>query len=96
MPPNPIKKNHPRGMASSDSEDLSDDSRAGNDPRQSSAEPNSRADREYQYETDPDSTALGTPRKKFDEQDGQSDGSEFHTPAQPSKRCHLPSVSPMN
>ncbi len=36
-----------------------------------------------------------TPEKQFEEEDGQSDGSEFHTPAQPSKRLRLPSGSPV-
>jgi hypothetical protein len=79
-------------MASSDSQGLSDDSRAGNDPRQSRAVPNSRSHGEDEYATDPDSIALGTPQKNFDEEDGQSDGSEFHTSAQPSKPRRLPKV----
>mmetsp|Transcript_41118 Transcript_41118/g.85848 ORF Transcript_41118/g.85848 Transcript_41118/m.85848 type:complete len:267 (-) Transcript_41118:697-1497(-) len=47
------------------------------------------------YATDPESIADGVPEKQFDDEDGQSVGSEFHTPAHSSKCRHLlPSVSP--
>ena len=46
------------------------------------------------YASGSDSVIACTPEKKFDEEDGQSDCSDFHTPAQPSKRRRLPSYSP--
>ena len=79
-------------MASSDSCHSSEDSSGSDDPNQSSAVPNSlfKLQINYAYATDPDSAFDGTPQKKFDEEDRQSNESEFHTPAQRSKRRHLP------
>ena len=64
------------------------------DPDQSSAMPKSLSQRQDGNATDPDSVVEGTQRKKFDEQEGQSNDSSMHTPAQPSKRQRLLSVSP--
>ena len=82
-------------MHSMDSDQLSDDSGAGDDPEQSRAVPNSLLQRQGDYASGSDSVIACTPEKQFDEQDGQSDCSDFHTPAQPSKRRRLPSVSPV-
>ncbi len=81
-------------MHSSDSEHSSDDSGAGDDPHQSSAVPNSLLQLQCAYATDSDSVVPATHKKEFDEQDGQSDCSDLHSPAQPSKHRRLPSVSP--
>jgi hypothetical protein len=81
--------------ASSESEHSSDDSGAGDDPPRSSAVPNSLLQLQCAYASDSDSVVAATPEKQFEEEDGLSDGSEFHTPAQPSKRRRLPSVSPV-
>jgi hypothetical protein len=77
-------------MHSSDSEQSSDDSGAGVDPHQSSAVANSLLQLQDDYASGSDSEIACTPEKEFDEEDGLSDGSEFHTPAQPSKRRRLP------
>ena len=69
-------------MNSSDSEHSSDDSGAGDDPHQSSAVPNSLLQLQGDYASDSDSVVPVTPEKEFNEQDGQSDGSDFHKPAQ--------------
>ena len=82
-------------MHSSESEHSSDDTGAGDDPPRSSAVPNSLLQLQCAYASDSDSVVPATPEKEFNEQDGLSDGSEFHTPAQPSKRRRLPSVSPV-
>ncbi len=82
-------------MQSSDSEHSSDDDRAGDDPHQSSAVPNSLLQLQDDYASGSDEMVPCTPEKEFEEVDGQSDGSEFHTPAQPSKRLRLPSGSPV-
>ena len=82
-------------MHSMDSDQLSDDSGAGDDPDQSRAVPNSLLQLQGDYASGSDSVIACTPEKQFDEQDGQSDCSDFHTPAQPSKRRRLPSVSPV-
>ena len=82
-------------MQSSDSEHSSDDSGAGVDPHQSSALPNSSLQLLGDYASDSGSVVPCTPEKQFEEEDGQSDGSEFHTPAQQSKRRRLPSVNPV-
>jgi hypothetical protein len=82
-------------MQSSESEHLSDDSGAGDDPHRSSAVPNSLLQLQCAYASDSDSVVAATPEKQFEEEDGLSDGSEFHTPAQPSKRRRLSSVSPV-
>ena len=81
-------------MHASDSEPLSDDSGAGDDPHQSSAVPNSLLQLQGDYASGSDSVVPATPEKSYEEQDGQSDGSEYHTPAQPSKRRRLPTYSP--
>ncbi len=81
-------------MHSSESEHSSNDSGAGDDPHQSSAVPNSLLQLQGDYASDSDSVVPATPEKQFEEEDRQSDGSDFHTPAQPSKRRRLPSVSP--
>ncbi len=80
-------------MASRDSCHSPEDSSGSNDPDQSSAVPNSRLQIDYAYATDPGSAFDGTLQKKIDEEDGQSDESEFHTPAQVSKHRRLPSLS---
>jgi len=82
-------------MHSSESEHSSDDSGAGDDPHRSSAVPNSLLQLQCAYASDSDSAVPATPEKQFNEQDGHSDGSDFHTPAQPSKRRRLSSVSPV-
>jgi hypothetical protein len=82
-------------MHSSDSEHSSDDSGAGDDPHQSSAVPNSLQQLQGDYASGSDSVIACTPEREFGEEDGLSDGSEFHTPAQPSKRRRLSSVSPV-
>ncbi len=56
--------------------------------------PNSLLQNDDAYATDQDSDLDGTPQKKNDDEDGQSDWSEFRTHAQQSKRLCLPSVSP--
>jgi hypothetical protein len=83
-------------MHSSESEQSSDDSEsgAGDDPHRSSAVPNSLSQLQHAYAPGSASAVPATPEKEFDEQDGQSDCSDLHTPAQPSKRQRLPSVSP--
>ena len=69
-------------MQDSDSEALSEEFVRRVDPDLSRAKTNYRAQRDDKYATDPNSTVHGTPQKKFDEEDGLSDGSEFHTPDQ--------------
>jgi hypothetical protein len=81
-------------MHSCDSEQSSDDSGACDDPHQSSAVPNSLLQLQGDYASDSDDFVPGTPEKEFEEDDWQSDGSDFHTPAQQSKRWRFPSVSP--
>ena len=85
-------------MHSSDSEHSSDDSDSVDDPRRSCSVPNSLSqDSQLQddYEKGSDSVVACTPEEKFEEQDRLSDGFEYHTPAQPSKRRRLPSASPL-
>jgi hypothetical protein len=82
-------------MHSSDSKHLSDDFGAGDDPHQSSAVPNSLLRLQGDYASGSDELVPGTPEKEFEEDDGQSDNSDFHTPAQHSKPRRLPSVSPV-
>jgi hypothetical protein len=82
-------------MHSMDSEHSSDDSGSGDDPRQSGSVTNSLSQLQHAYATDSDSVVACTPEKKFDEQDGLSDDSDLHTPAQPSKRRRISSVSPV-
>ena len=81
-------------MHLSDFEPSSDDSGAGDDPHQSSAVPNSLLQLQGDYASGLDSVVPATPEKSYEEQDGQSDGSEYHTPAQPFKRRRLPTYSP--
>ncbi len=56
--------------------------------------PNSLLQLQGDYASCSDWVVPATPEKSDEEQDGQSDGSEYHTPAQPSKRWHLPTFSP--
>ena len=81
-------------MASSDSGGSSDDSGSGDDPDQSRTTPNYRRRSDDSNATHADSAIGGTPQKQFDEQEGLSDDSANHTPAQPSKRQRLPTASP--
>ena len=81
-------------MQSSDSDQASDDSGAGDDPHKSSAVPNSLLQLQGDYASGSDEFVPGTPEKEFEEDDRQSN-SNFLTPAQPSKRRRLPSVSPV-
>jgi len=60
-----------RAMQSSDSESLSDDSGAGDDPHQSSAMPNCLLQLESDYAAGSGSVVPATPEKSFEEQDGQ-------------------------
>ncbi len=82
-------------MHLSDSEQLSDDSGASDDPHQSSVVPNSLQQLQGDYASGSDDVVPCTPEKQFEEEDGQSDGSDCHTPAQPFKRRRLPSFSPV-
>jgi hypothetical protein len=86
-------------MHSSDSEQSSDDSGSADDPRQSCSVPNSLShlhdDYDSIYESGSDSVVTCTAEKKIEEHDGLSDCSDLHTPAQPSKRLRLASVSPV-
>ena len=81
-------------MQTSESERSDDDSDAGNDPRQSSTVLKSSLHDESDYAAGSSSVVPATPEKSFEEQDGQSDGSEHHSPAQPFKRRCLPTCSP--
>ena len=63
--------------ARSDFEPSSDDSGAGDDPHQSSAVPNSLLQLQGDYEPGSDYVVPATPEKSYEEQDGQSDGSEY-------------------
>jgi hypothetical protein len=56
--------------------------------------PNSLLQLQGDYASDSDSVVPATPEKEFNEQDGQSDCCDLHTPTQLSKRLRLPSVSP--
>jgi hypothetical protein len=80
-------------MHSSESEQSSDYSGAGDDPHWYSAVPNSLLQLQHAYASGSDSVVPATHEKEFDEQDGQSDCSDLHTPAQPSKRRRLPKAS---
>ncbi len=81
-------------MHSTDSEHFSDDDGSGDDPRQSSGTNLSLKDIEDLYSSGSESRVAATPEKQFEEADGQSDCSDLHTPAQPSKRRRLPTPSP--
>ena len=85
----------PVAMHSSESEQSSENSGACDDPHQSRAVSNSLLQLQGDYASGLDSVIACTPEKEFDEQDGLSDCSDFHTPARPSKRRRLPSVSPV-
>ena len=82
-------------MARSESGRSSDESSGSDDPDQSRSTPNYRQRSDDPNAADADSAFDGTQQKQFDEQDGQSDDFVNHTPAQPSKRRRLPSVSPV-
>ncbi len=82
-------------MARSESGRSSDESSGSDDPGQSRATPKCRRRSDDPNPTDADSSFDGTQQKQFDEQDGQSDDSANHTPAQPSKRRRRSSVSPV-
>ena len=58
-------------MHSSDSEQSSDDSGAGDDPHQSSAVPNSLLQLQGDYASGLDDLVPGTPDKEFEDDDGQ-------------------------
>jgi hypothetical protein len=77
----------------SESEQMSDDSGSGDDPRQSVSVSNSFSQLQNDHESGSDSVVACTPEKKIEEHDGLSDCSDLHTPAQPSKRRRLSSVS---
>jgi hypothetical protein len=65
------------------------------DPDQSGSVANSLTQLQHDDETGSDSEVACAPEKKqFVEQDGLSECSDLHTPAQPSKRRRLPSVTP--
>ncbi len=91
--PRPAHRLYP-AMHSSESEQSSDDSGAGDDPHRYRAVPNSLLQLQHAYASGSDSVVPATHEKEFDEQDGQSDCSVLHSPAQPSKHLLLPSVSP--
>jgi hypothetical protein len=82
-------------MHSSESEQSSDDSGAGDDPHRSSAAPNSLSQLQHAYATGSDSVVPANPEKQYDEQDGQSICSDLDTRAQSSQHLRLPSVSPV-
>ncbi len=73
----------------------SDDSGCADDPRQSVSVPNSLSQLQHAYDSGSESVVACTPEKKFDDLDGLSDCSDLHMPAQPCKRRHLPSPSPV-
>ena len=58
-------------MQSSDSESLTDDSGAGDDPHQSSTVPNSLLLLQSEYTSGSDSFVPVTPEKSYEEQDGK-------------------------
>ncbi len=72
-----------------------DDSGCSDDPDQSSTVLNYLQQLKDDYATGADSVVTRTQEKQFDEQNWWLDGSEFHTPAQQSKRLRLSSVSPV-
>ena len=92
--PRPVQRHSKPAMHGSDSEPLSDDSGAGDDPLQSSAVPNSLLQLQGDYASGSDSVVLATPEKSDEMQERRSDSSDYHTPAQPSKRRRLPTPSP--
>jgi hypothetical protein len=72
-------------MHSSDSEQSSDDSDSGDDPRQSGSVPSSLSQLQDDYESGSHSVVACTPERKFEEHDGLTDCTDLHQPAQPSK-----------
>jgi hypothetical protein len=82
-------------MHSTESEHNSDDSGSGDDPPLSNATNKSWQAIQDLYSSGSESRVPATPEKEFEESDGQSDCSDLHTPAQPSKRRRLPSLSPV-
>jgi hypothetical protein len=81
-------------MQSTDFEPSSNDSGAGDDLHQSSTVPNSLLQLQGDYASGSDSLVPATPEKSDEEQERRSDCSDYHTPAQPSKRRRLPTPSP--
>ena len=81
-------------MHASDFEPSSDDSGSGDDAHQSSAVPNSLQQLQGDYGSSSDSVVAATPEKLNEGQDRQSDGSEYHSPAQLSKRWRLLAYNP--
>ncbi len=82
-------------MHSTDSEHSSDDAGSGDDPHPSNATNKSFQAIKDLYSSGSESRVPATPEKEFKESDGLSDCSDLHTPAQPSKRRRLPSLSPV-
>ena len=81
-------------MQASESERSDEDSDAGNDPRQSSTVLKSSLHHESDYAAGSGSGVPATPERSFEEEEGQLDGSEHHSPAQPFKHRCLPTCSP--
>ena len=67
------------GNASERIEHSADDSGTGDDPHQPRAMPNSLLQLKGDYASVSGLVVPATPEKTFEEQDGQSDGSEYHT-----------------
>ncbi len=61
-------------MHSSESEQLSDDPGAGDDPHRSSSLPNSLSQLQHAYAAGSDSIVSANPEKQFDEDDSEQDG----------------------
>ncbi len=80
-------------MHSCDSEQSSDDSGGSDDPHQSSTVPNCLLQLQGDYASGSDDLVPGNPEKEFEEDDWQSESSDFHTPAQQSKRRRRPAFS---
>ncbi len=77
-------------MHSSESEQSTDDSGAGDDPHRSSSVPDSLSQLQHAYATGSDSVVPANLEKQFDEQVGQSYCSDLDTRAQSSQRRRLP------
>jgi hypothetical protein len=71
------------------------DSGGSDDPDSTGPLPKCQSKRKESYEAEPESGDDGSRAKQFDGQDDLSDSSQFHTPAQPSKRRRIPSPSPV-
>jgi hypothetical protein len=82
-------------MNSGDAEHSDDDAGSSVDPHTSNATNKSWKEIEDLYSSHSESRVPATPEKEFEEADGQSDGSDLHTPAQSSKPRRLPSLSPV-